>query len=38
MISFPFLARASTGLDEGTRAMGMVEKGMVKRGFSSAPC
>jgi hypothetical protein len=37
MISSPFLARASPGLDNGEGAMEMVEKGMVKRGFS-APC
>jgi hypothetical protein len=30
-----FLARASPKLDEGKWAMGMVEKGMVKRGHSA---
>jgi hypothetical protein len=33
MIFSPFLARASPRLDEGKGAMGIVEKGMVKRGF-----
>jgi hypothetical protein len=37
MSSSPFLARASPGLDEGKWAMGMVEKGMVKRFFQHPP-
>jgi hypothetical protein len=35
MISSSFLTRASPGLDEGKVAMGMIEKGMVGRGFST---